>query len=287
MIYVNKYAYHVDWDAVGRGVNFPSSGGAVGFDIVAYLANYYTKVELQTSGSAQVHFDNITEAYHNNLLDLQGGLTTSSGDSSGRDAEYYHLDESTYLDVVGIDFQMSLTKDSANVVTLFNDEDSPGSNQVYSTDESGVKGWHDLPSGTISGTGADNQIAVFNDVSVIEGTSGLTYDGSNLAVTGTITATGDMVATDFDLSSDERLKTNIKPIIVKSLDLEYKQFELKAKQGQIRYGVIAQDIIKTHPELVRIDKDGMMSVSYIDLLIREIVNLKEKVKKLESIIEYK
>lgn len=145
MITVNKYAYHVDWDTTGRGVDIPPSGGAVGFDIAAYLVNYYTKVELQTSGSSQVHFDNIIEAYHNNLLDLQGGLSTSSGDSSGKDAEYYHLDESTYLDVLNISFVNSIVKDSVNAVSLVNDLDSPGNSKYYGTNISGTKGWYDLP----------------------------------------------------------------------------------------------------------------------------------------------
>ena len=39
-----------------------------------------------------------------------------------------------------------------------------------------------------SGTPADNQIAVFTDSSTLEGTSGLTFDGSTLAVGGNITA---------------------------------------------------------------------------------------------------
>ena len=39
-----------------------------------------------------------------------------------------------------------------------------------------------------TGTPADNQIAVFTDSSTVEGTSGLTYDGSTLVVGGNITA---------------------------------------------------------------------------------------------------
>lgn len=42
---------------------------------------------------------------------------------------------------------------------------------------------------TVSGTPVDNQIAVWINASTIEGTSGLTYDGSTFAVTGAITAT--------------------------------------------------------------------------------------------------
>jgi len=121
MITIIKYAYHVNWNAEGRGVNRPISGGSIAFDFTSYLANYYTKLELQTSGQSSVHFDNITDAFHNNLLDLQGGLSTSSGDSSGKDAEYYHLDYESYA-----------------LIT-----DTPGVNKYFGTNGSGERGWYD------------------------------------------------------------------------------------------------------------------------------------------------
>jgi len=154
-ITIYKYAYHVDWDAEGVGVT-KMFGGSGYVD----LTNYYTIPELQTSGSSEVHFDNITEAYHNNLLDIQGGLDTSSGDSSGLDAEYYHLDASTYYDIIGIDFQMSIEKDSINVVTLVGDENDPGQGKYYGTsdDSAATKGWHDLP---VSGEVLPFQTAAF------------------------------------------------------------------------------------------------------------------------------
>ena len=143
MITIYKYTSHVNWNAKGTGVTIIGGSGG-GFDIASYLVNYYTKVELQTSGLSQVHFDNITEAYHNNLLDIQGGLETSSGDSSGKDAEYYHLDLSTYLDVLNISFVDSIVKDSVNAVSLVNDQDVPGNSKYYGTDGTGTKGWYDL-----------------------------------------------------------------------------------------------------------------------------------------------
>ena len=148
-ITIYKIAYHVDWE--GTGVARPRGGGVYGgsaLDVVD-LSNYYTKENLYTEGQSVVHFANITDAYHNNLIDIQGGIESSSGDSSGADAEYYHLDLSTYLDITGISFQMSIEKDSLNVVTLVNDEDDPGPGKYYGTadDSIAAKGWHTLPSG--------------------------------------------------------------------------------------------------------------------------------------------
>jgi hypothetical protein len=114
---------------------------------------------------------------------------------------------------------------------------------------------------------------------------GLVTNGNTrmtIAAGGDITATGTITATNFILSSDERLKTNVSKISIKPLDISYKQFELISESNQLRYGVIAQEIHQNYPELVRIDDNGIMSVAYIDLMIREISYLKNKVKELEN-----
>lgn len=132
----------------------------------------------------------------------------------------------------------------------------------------------------------------YNDVGVevyLDGSVYLKYDNgtrfsttsAGVDITGTATASSTMTATNFILSSDERMKTNIVPISNEYIDIDYKQFELKNERNQIRYGVIAQQLQKTHPELVRIDKDGILSVAYIDLFIKEIVYLKNKIAELE------
>lgn len=96
----------------------------------------------------------------------------------------------------------------------------------------------------------------------------------NLVVKGTVTGS------DHILNSDIRVKDKIVPISNEYVDVEYKQFEMKDNPGRIRYGVVAQEIKGKYPELVHEDEDGMLSVSYIGLLIKEIVYLKEEVRKL-------
>lgn len=149
MITLYKYTSHVKWDAKGTGVTIVGGFGG-GIDIASYLANYYTKIDLQTAGLSQVHFDNITDAYHNNLLGLQGGkvITDSSGTpSSEGDDEFYHLDEETYSRVITWEFLDSLIEESDGTIHLINDEDNPGSSKYYGTDLLGVKGWFDLTTG--------------------------------------------------------------------------------------------------------------------------------------------
>jgi len=98
----------------------------------------------------------------------------------------------------------------------------------------------------------------------------------DLGTTHTITAN------NFILSSDKRLKENILPISTKILDIEYKEFEMISTPGEKRYGVLAQDLREVAPELVNEDENGILSVKYIDLLIRKIAELENRVKQLEG-----
>jgi hypothetical protein len=91
-----------------------------------------------------------------------------------------------------------------------------------------------------------------------------------------------MYASNFVLSSDNRLKMNIEPISLSPIEVEYKQFNLCSEPSELRYGVIAQELQINNPELVRIDDKGILSVSYIDMLVKEIAILKNKVCKLEE-----
>ena len=105
---------------------------------------------------------------------------------------------------------------------------------------------------------------------------------TSIIVDGTVSGSSTMTATNFLASSDERLKTNIVPISTEPININYKQFQLKSDIGQIRYGVIGQELMKTNPELVIIDENGILSVAYIDMMIREIAYLKNKILELEN-----
>jgi hypothetical protein len=109
-----------------------------------------------------------------------------------------------------------------------------------------------------------------------------TLIGSAVSLNSSPTFTGTVTAVNFILSSDKNIKTNMQSISKSAPDIEYKQFELKSDLGQLRYGVIAQDLEKTHPELIRINSAGVLNVAYIDLLVLEIYHLKERVKELEN-----
>jgi len=103
------------------------------------------------------------------------------------------------------------------------------------------------------------------------------------AQSGNIHALGTVYAADFGGNSDIRKKENIELLPNKKINSIYKSFNLIGNE-QERVGVIAQELEIENPEFVRTDSEGYKSVSYIDLHSAEIAYLKDKVEKLEEII---
>ena len=90
-------------------------------------------------------------------------------------------------------------------------------------------------------------------------------------------------AYDFVLYSDINLKCNIESIPKHRIDIDYKQFEYKTNEGEKRYGVIAQELLSIAPEFV-VKNGDYYAVKYTDLLVYEIVQLKEEIKELKSML---
>jgi len=109
-----------------------------------------------------------------------------------------------------------------------------------------------------------------------------TNPSHKLDVTGDGRFTSTVTATNFILSSDERLKENVEKVCDNRVEADWKTFELKTEKGKKRYGVIAQELEKTNPEFVREDNQGFKSVAYIDLLIAKIAELEARLEKLEK-----
>ena len=138
----------------------------------------------------------------------------------------------------------------------------------------------------IKSTSTGQSYMSFNDRSedalVLRGAKvgiGTDNPGYRLDVNGTGRFTSTVTATNFILSSDKRLKNNIKEIDTNYIDVNWKNFELKSEPGVKRAGVIAQELEEKHPEFVRTDDKGMKSVAYIDLLIAKIAELEARLEK--------
>lgn len=113
---------------------------------------------------------------------------------------------------------------------------------------------------------------------------GTTSPAYKLDVSGTIRATGDVIA-----FSDIRVKENIKTIdnaldkVKKLRGVEYNKIDSSEKS----IGVIAQEIQEVIPEVVREDDQGMKSVAYGNItavLIEAIKEQQKQIDELKSII---
>jgi hypothetical protein len=107
--------------------------------------------------------------------------------------------------------------------------------------------------------------------------------------TGNYVVVGDMSATTFTATSDQRKKTNIKEIdpdealdnICKARGVTFDWTDSKAKCA----GVIAQDIQEFAPELVQADSQSFLSLNYDGLngyLFASIKALNDRLEKLEK-----
>jgi hypothetical protein len=146
--------------------------------------------------------------------------------------------------------------------------------QYIKTDGNGA-----LSFGTVTLTTLDNNTNNYimtgtGTADTLNGEANLTFDGTTLSVTSTITATGNITA-----YSDERLKTDIQTIdnaLDKVMNLRGVTYTKSAERGM---GVIAQEIEKVIPEVV---VDGeYKSVAYgniVGVLIEAIKDLKKELE---------
>lgn len=116
----------------------------------------------------------------------------------------------------------------------------------------------------------------------VNGSERMAISASGLSVTGTITASGDITA-----FSDARLKTNVNTIenalhTVKQLRGVTYTGKLTADE---HVGVIAQEVERVLPQVVKTHSDSLKSVAYgnmVGLLIEAIKELEARVAELEN-----
>lgn len=143
----------------------------------------------------------------------------------------------------------------------------PGNTLVIDNNNSTVK---------ISGN-----LQVKDEAGKIGGVGQITTDG-NISAKGTVSSAGSQ------LTSDLRLKKDIHPIqnaLARVLQLNGVNFywKDKAQDSSLQMGVIAQEVEKVFPELVRTDQQtGLKSVAYANLVGALIEAVKEQQKTISS-----
>jgi len=141
--------------------------------------------------------------------------------------------------------------------------------------------------------GSNNRVLTATGTDAMNAEANMTFDGSTLAVTGAITATGDVTAF---FTSDKNLKQNIVNIDnsldkVSKLNGVYYNWTKEALEknkhlvDEKEVGVIAQDVEAVLPELVATREDGSKAVRYERLcavLIESIKELKKEIQELKT-----
>jgi hypothetical protein len=134
-------------------------------------------------------------------------------------------------------------------------------------------------------TGAVGELSIDTEVKAIRIHDGSTAGGFGVAKSdlSNISNVGVITATDFNSASDINLKENIKPLedsLNKVLQLNGVSFDWKETQ-QPSVGVIAQELEKVFPELVRTGENK--SVNYNGLIGVLIEAVKEQQKQIEEL----
>ena len=139
--------------------------------------------------------------------------------------------------------------------------------------------------------GSDGQIQ-YNNGGAFGGATQLFYDDSNNRVginsttpTGALDVIGSVKATDFNTTSDQNLKDNIKTIenpLSKVLSIRGVNFEWK-DSNKASAGVIAQEVEKVLPELVT--GQNTKTVNYNGLIGLLIETVKEQQKQIDILSE--
>ena len=120
---------------------------------------------------------------------------------------------------------------------------------------------------------------------------------THTTISNALTVSGNLYATAFYESSDERLKDfkdDIEVDIKKLKDLKKKYFTFKDNPDKLEIGVSAQEIQAVYPEIVSENEDGYLTVAYdklsvvalkaVDKLDDEITELKDRMSRLEEMI---
>ncbi|WP_151998402.1 MULTISPECIES: tail fiber domain-containing protein [unclassified Imperialibacter] len=112
-------------------------------------------------------------------------------------------------------------------------------------------------------------------------------DGS-VNASNSVSAEGDMFATNFNTTSDGRLKENITPIehslanTLKLRGVSYNWLD-KSKSQSRQIGVIAQEVEEVYPEFVHTNEEGMKSVNYSQMVAVLIEAIKELNTQIETL----
>ena len=235
-------------------IAFYRGGSSVGGFMTFQTQNGNERMRINANGNVGINITTPQAKLDIVSADLGTAINNTSTQAifGGKNANYSNLYVQDYRTAAGTDWQSSGKRIQMRIDTTY-----MGYMQFNGTGNNG---------GISFGTGTSTtQANVTEKIKILS--------------SGATTFTSTVTATNFILSSDERLKENIEKACDNRIKADWKTFELKTDKGQKRYGVIAQELEKTNPEFVREDTQGFKSVAYIDLLIAKIAELEARLEK--------
>ncbi len=148
--------------------------------------------------------------------------------------------------------------------------------------------------GFIAEMGGDGYISI-HDTDVGQDVINLNNNG-DIYASNSVSTDGDMNAVNFNVTSDRRFKKNVKSIdnaLVKTKQLNgytYNWNKLAQRQKGVtsddeQIGVLAQELEKVFPQLVKTDEDGFKAVNYTALTAVLIEAIKDLSTEVESLKE--
>ena len=111
---------------------------------------------------------------------------------------------------------------------------------------------------------------------------------NNAAGSGVGSISVSSTLTSYNVSSDQRLKTNIVDAPSGNIDdIKVRSFDWKSDGSHQEYGMVAQELIEVAPYAVTkpVNSDEMMSVDYsklVPMMIKEIQSLRQRITALEN-----
>jgi hypothetical protein len=120
-------------------------------------------------------------------------------------------------------------------------------------------------SGLLGFVGVDGN----NDIGIYSNTSGWSFVVDD--ATGNVTVKGTVKANGVTLTSDERLKKDITPLddampLLEKLNGYQYHWKDASWDASLQTGLLAQEVEKVLPELVKTDDKGLKSVNYLGLI---------------------
>ena len=272
---------------IGNGVYISGNNSYVGIN------NTTPQYTLDVTGNANIT-NGLTVSSGNTYISSGNlGVGSNTTDKDGNTYKLY-VNGKTYLNgnftVLGNSFMNSLLTVTTNLIVGSSNSSSSYALDVFGNTSLG---------GTLNITGATTLTGALNanggikcdtDKFTVADSTGNTSIAGTLAVTQATTISSTCKATSFEATSDYRIKENILNLKNKSnftVDNLRPITYTNKLSGNQDIGLIAHELQEHYPFLVSGEKDGTenQSVNYIGLigiLIKEIQELKEKVKTLES-----